>query len=188
MGHLSTEATCGYFSSVISQRILRSDKFSVPEFSHFSKDFWLIVLGGEAQNTWHILKSFLTGRRLRIQVRQCGPPFFWVIETRYKDPSSLFKESSTAQRTSDFFSTLISGHMKLRHFHDLLLSQLISPSLFFFFFFFFCLFRATLVAYGSSQARGQIRAAAVGLHHSHSSSGSELRLWPTPQPMAPPDS
>ena len=36
---------------------------------------------------------------------------------------------------------------------------------FFFFFFFFLLFRATFVAYGGSQARGQIRAAAVSPHH-----------------------
>ena len=32
----------------------------------------------------------------------------------------------------------------------------------------FCLFRATPVAYGVSQARGRIRATAVGLCHSHS--------------------
>ena len=36
----------------------------------------------------------------------------------------------------------------------------------FFFFFFFGL-RAALAAYGSSQARGGIRAAALGLHYSH---------------------
>ena len=30
-----------------------------------------------------------------------------------------------------------------------------------------CLFRVTPVAYGSSQARGQIGASAAGLHHSH---------------------
>ena len=41
---------------------------------------------------------------------------------------------------------------------------------------FFCLlFRASLSAYGSSQARSQIRAAAAGLHHSHSNTGSEPR-------------
>ena len=34
--------------------------------------------------------------------------------------------------------------------------------------FFLCLFRAILMAYGSSQARGQIRAVATSLHHSHS--------------------
>ena len=34
------------------------------------------------------------------------------------------------------------------------------------FFFFFCLFRATPAAYGSSQARGQIRAIAASLYHS----------------------
>ena len=47
--------------------------------------------------------------------------------------------------------------------------------------FFFLLFRATLVAYGGSQASGQIRATASGLHHSHSNTGSETHLRPTPQ-------
>ena len=60
-----------------------------------------------------------------------------------------------------------------------------SPFSFFFFFFwlFVCLFvfKATPVAYGSSQARGRIRAVGPGLHHSHSNVGSELRLRPTPQ-------
>ena len=42
------------------------------------------------------------------------------------------------------------------------------------FFFFFCLFRAAPTAYGSSQARGQIGAAAAGLHHSHSNMVPEL--------------
>ena len=36
------------------------------------------------------------------------------------------------------------------------------------------------VAYGSFQARGQIRATAAGLHHSHSNMGSKLCLCPTP--------
>ena len=36
--------------------------------------------------------------------------------------------------------------------------------------FFVLLFRATPTAHGGSQARGQIRAAAAGLHHSHSHS------------------
>ena len=34
-------------------------------------------------------------------------------------------------------------------------------------FFFVLLFRATCVAYGGSQARGGIRAAAAGIYHSH---------------------
>ena len=48
------------------------------------------------------------------------------------------------------------------------------------FLFFFWLFRATLTAYGSYQARGQIGAA--GLHHSHTRSKPCLR--PTAQLMA----
>ena len=43
----------------------------------------------------------------------------------------------------------------------------------FFFHYFFFLFRAILVAYGSSQARDQIGAAAADLYHSHSNTRSE---------------
>ena len=49
------------------------------------------------------------------------------------------------------------------------------------------LFRATPTPYRSSQARGQIGAAAASLLHSHSNSGSKPRLQPTPQLTAMPD-
>ena len=49
---------------------------------------------------------------------------------------------------------------------------------------FILFFRAALVAYGSSQARGLIGAVAASLHQSHSNSGSKLHLRPTPQLMA----
>ena len=49
-----------------------------------------------------------------------------------------------------------------------------------FLFFIFCLYRATLTAYGSSQAKGQIWAIAAGLRHSHSTTRSEPCLWPIP--------
>ena len=52
---------------------------------------------------------------------------------------------------------------------------------------FFCLFMATPMAYGSSQARGQIRATVAGLHHSHSNTGSEPCLQPVPHLIAMPD-
>ena len=41
------------------------------------------------------------------------------------------------------------------------------------FIFIFCLFTAASTAYGGSQARGQIRAVASGLRHSHSNARSE---------------
>ena len=52
--------------------------------------------------------------------------------------------------------------------------QLCNFFLFFLFiiFLYFLLFRAAPMAYGSSQDRGQIRAVAIGLHHSHSNAGS----------------
>ena len=43
------------------------------------------------------------------------------------------------------------------------------------------------MAYGGSQARGQIGAIATDLHHSHSHARSELHLRPTPQLTATPD-
>ena len=43
------------------------------------------------------------------------------------------------------------------------------------------LFMTTPVAYGSSGARGQIGAAAAGLHHSHSHRGSQAHLQPLAQ-------
>ena len=45
-----------------------------------------------------------------------------------------------------------------------------------FFFFFFCHFRVIPVAYGGSQAGGQIGAIPAGLHHSHSHARCEPHL------------
>ena len=53
--------------------------------------------------------------------------------------------------------------------------------------FFFFLLRAAPAAYESSQAKGQVRAAAAGLPHSHSNVGSEPRLQPMRQLVAKPD-
>ena len=56
-------------------------------------------------------------------------------------------------------------------------------SFYLFIFFFFGLFRATPMAYGNSQDRGQMGAVAASLCHSHSNARSEPCLWPTPQLM-----
>ena len=53
-----------------------------------------------------------------------------------------------------------------------------------------CLFafsRAAPVAYGGSQARGPTGAVVRGLRQSHSNTGTEPHLRPTPQLMATPD-
>ena len=52
---------------------------------------------------------------------------------------------------------------------------------------FFLFLRATPVAYGSSQARAQIAAAAAGLRYSRSNTGTKPHLQPTPQLAAMPD-
>ena len=56
------------------------------------------------------------------------------------------------------------------------------------YFFFSFVFRVTPAAYGSSQARGWIRAAAASLYHSHSNMESEPCLRPIPRLTAMPDS
>ena len=50
----------------------------------------------------------------------------------------------------------------------------------FYLFIYFCLFGATPLAHGGSQARSQIGAIAASLRHTHSNAGSEQYLQPTP--------
>ena len=69
----------------------------------------------------------------------------------------------------------------------LLMSQSKAVFSFPFFLVFLFVFRAAPKAYGGSQARGQIRATAAGLCHSHSKSGSEPHLRPSPVLTAVPD-
>ena len=57
----------------------------------------------------------------------------------------------------------------------------------FFIIYFILLFRGTPATYGSSEARGEIRAVAASLHHSHSNAGSKPHLQHTPQLTAVPD-
>ena len=58
----------------------------------------------------------------------------------------------------------------------------------FFFLSFFAISWAVATAYGGSQPRGLIgAAAATGLHQSHSNAGSKPRLQPTSQLTATPD-
>ena len=64
----------------------------------------------------------------------------------------------------------------------------LSLSIYIFFFFgLFAISRAAPMAYGGSQARGQIGAVAAGLRQSHSNAGSESHLRPTPQLTAMPN-
>ena len=99
-----------------------------------------------------------------------------------------------------FFSLLLFNFLKIFTQHDLSLPVKVplhhrsirfhrSFNRFLFVFyllFIFVLFRAAPTAYGGCQARGWIRVAATGLHHSHSNAGSEPPLRPTSQLMATP--
>ena len=74
--------------------------------------------------------------------------------------------------------TTLQNHMMCIVWKELSHRHVITTSSFIFIFF---LFRAAPATYGDSQAKGQIGAIAAGLHHSHSDTGSELHLRPTPQ-------
>ena len=67
--------------------------------------------------------------------------------------------------------TILRNSFFLNDFNDSVSSQV--------FFFFFFVFLATLLACGSSQSRGRIRAAAAGLHQRHSNTRSKPCLWST---------
>ena len=72
------------------------------------------------------------------------------------------------------------GFMKVNYLRFTDTDNIQSDQIFFLnFYLFILLFRATGMAYGSSQARGQMGAAAASLCHSHSSARSEPRLQPT---------
>ena len=73
-------------------------------------------------------------------------------------------------------STVHSYPRNVRHRYVSLLVSVFWFFFGFFCFFFFCLFRAAPSAYGSSQARGQIRAITASLHHSHSNARSDSCL------------
>ena len=99
----------------------------------------------------------------------------------------LFNQSPV-EIASDLFSVSYFRNSAEVNTHDCILWHLwVYPEnkylyLFIYFFFFvFCPFRAIPTAYGGSQARGLIKAVAAGLYHSHSNTGFELRLRPTPQ-------
>ena len=73
-------------------------------------------------------------------------------------------------------------------------SEIMPLFLFIFCYYYYCycyyyyIFRVASAAFGSSQARDQIRATAANLCHSHSNARSELRLQPTAQLTATMDS
>ena len=108
-----------------------------------------------------------------------------------KLPSHFHSSSGVHYRDSiprDFIFFLLFKKIFFSVLRYYLLEFAFVEGLFFLFFFFsFCLFRATPVAYGSSQARGPIGVADAGLHHSHSNLGSKLHVRPIAQLTAMPD-
>ena len=101
-------------------------------------------------------------------------PFASVLcsHVDFRNPSS----SQCGQQNSDTGNLQLSyGHFPVDAWMGMIFCR---KSIFFvfYFYFYFCLFRATPVAYGGSQARGQIGAVAAGLRPSHSNASSEPHL------------
>ena len=86
--------------------------------------------------------------------------------------------AETQQQYLDFFLTHVKDSINRNYCHTKA-----KKNVFLLLFIYFCLFafsRAAPMAYGRSQARGLIGAVAAGLCQSHSNTGSELCLRPTP--------
>ena len=105
----------------------------------------------------------------------CWPIGFLPVPTPSRKPQSLSLESWGLQSIPPFsrFGRTLYCHQRPK---SLKSSGFFFVVVFSFVLLLFCLFRATPVAYGSSQTRGWIGVA--GLHHSHSNTRSELSLQP----------
>ena len=109
--------------------------------------------------------------------------FFFTNNMTYISQMSLslciYLSRSTSSKLISYWFCNISS---LSHWH-LLWGYIAFRFLHFlsFFLYLFVFSRATPVAYGGSQARGLMAAAATSLCHSHSNARSELHLQPTPQ-------
>ena len=120
--------------------------------------------------------------RVKTPTQVCSPwPAFLT------NASTLFKWALNIEawgRIVSLFPALPGGTLENIYGYLLIDSRTHPPHAKYGYLFFF--FRVTSVAYGSSQARGRIGAAAASLCLSHSHTRSEPCLWPTPQLIAMP--
>ena len=129
-----------------------------------------------------MVSGWTRGHPLRVPIpdkhQKLFSPLFWKTEERIV-MSALLWTSPACHFVSLRFSSPIDD-IAVAHFLPSYFPFSLSFSLSFFLSFFLsvCLFRATPTAYGSSQVRGQIRATAACLYHSHSNVGSEPHLQP----------
>ena len=91
-------------------------------------------------------------------------------------PVENLQEQTSSFLTESIIAGIVTGRLA---------GVLISFLIYMYFLFVFSM--AAPTAYGGSQARVPTRAVAAGLHHSHSTSGSEPCQQPTPQLMATSD-
>ena len=126
---------------------------------------------------WWWLHSFINLLKI-IEFYTCGELILWhanYTSINLEKTPAKSRDWEVCHHTDNWWSWVVGGYT-----NDYLYLLI--------FIHFFFPFRATPVAYGSSQARGRIRRAPAGLHHSHSNTGSELHLWSMLQPAATLDS
>ena len=101
----------------------------------------------------------------------------WQLHLLYL-PDSVGAELQSFALATEFIEMSGSSTDTLNPEH---LDYYLKPGIVFVFLSFCDFLGHSLLAYGGSQTRGRIGAVAAGLHHSHSISGSQLRLQLTPQ-------
>ena len=107
-----------------------------------------------------------------------------ILNNNFQSKDNFFEMLYIKCQMSFIFSVI-----RLLHFiHKVHRGLWMFPRIWFlnFFFFVFCLFRAVPMAYGGSQVRDLIRAVATSLRQSHSNTGSQPCMQPTPQLTATP--
>ena len=94
---------------------------------------------------------------------------------------AILQADHTGKITSEESQPVCMQWRRMKNPHSLGDSPRSPPHFPLYFILIFIFFRAKPMAYGSSQARGQIRAAGASLRHSHSNARPKLHLQPTPQ-------
>ena len=159
--------------------------FCSPAFSDFPRKAVFLgwvgpfsCLNFRARTTYQIVQEMEVFRFCSVFIKERKQPKIWksfLVLTKW----ACFKKSCKGRVKGDTFRNLLLFESSLSR------SEVSTTKQVFFFFPF--LFMAALGAYGSSWARGRIRSAAAGLHHSHSNTRSEPHLRFMLQLAAKPD-
>ena len=143
-------------------------------YSHISQ--WCFILSKPLSHSLCFLKSVLSFSSFTLHL---SPQIIWGQNRKFKSQEGLNTFAQVLSRTLSSLAGRKQNYLNCSHFgeegripHFQNINELLTWQLKRTFVGLFLFFRAAPAAYGSSQ----VGAAAVGLHHSHSNSGSELGL------------